>query len=444
MVYKKDIINILFVASFPIFGLGTYISASKSPSLGYLVSAAPYVLIVLFYLVDLLYRREFQIRVNIWYLTVVLFLLSTVASLFIALGKNLPDTTQSLTIARSIVILMPFQAFVVVHLYNEKGTELVRLTFISLTLLLLINLVGYFALGLSNNLHSIEGRVNFPFIDGIYSGACLVAILSLMLAYYFRSAQKHIGWLTGWLVYFSLNLVLLFLINSRLTTMIFLVVLLLILLKAVRSVKSIYWVSVFTLPILLNTGLLIYKILNLPVFVSILKRVDLIDVSTFNGRAFLWQDAFNWLLYDQRGLLLGNGYRGHYFLEITSNVARLWNEQEAYHMHLHSTSLEILVSQGLFMLIIFFLLFYKALKYYRPALTNNEEKGMYLAILIFLLFIMEVDTFLYLESLGAIIFSWLLSYMVVDSPGKSQKRYDINNQVNLKISGDGINSYSRT
>ncbi|ELR68507.1 hypothetical protein C900_00341 [Fulvivirga imtechensis AK7] len=419
--YKKDIINALFVASFPVFGIGSYISASKSPSMGYLISAMPYALIVLFYLTDLIYRRELRIRVNAWYLLMALFLMSTVASLFIALGKNLPDTTRSLTLARSILILMPFQAFVVVHLYNEKERELVRLTFISLSLLLLVNLAGYFVLGLSNYLHGIEGRVSFPFVDGIYSGACLVAVLSIMLLYYFPFARKHIGWLTGWILYFSLNLVLLFMINSRLTTLIFIVVMLLILLKAVSSVKSVYWVSVFTLPILLNTGLLIYKLLNLPVFAAILQRVDLIDVSTFNGRAFLWQDAFNWLLYDQRGLLLGNGYRGHYFLDITSNVAQLWNEQEAYHLHLHSTSLEILVSQGLVMLIIFLLLFYKALKHYRQALGGNQEMGALLAVLIFLLFIMQVDTFLYLDSLGAVIFSWLLSFMVVDKPGNDQE-----------------------
>lgn len=421
MLYKRDIINTLFVASFPIYGIGAYISASKSPSLGYIVAVIPYVFITIFYLIDLLYKREFSVRANIWYILMLLFLLSTVASLFTALHKHLPDINRSLIMFRSVLLVMPFQAFVIVHLYNEEEkSRLVRLTLLSLSILLWLNLVGYYVFGFTNQLHSIEGRVNLPFLDGVYSGSCLLAVINLMLFYYWDAVKDNLPRLIGWMTYFVLNLLLLFLINSRLTIIVFIVVLLLLLFRVITRVNVIYWVSIFTIPILLNTGLLIYRILNLPVFVSLLKRVDLIDVTTFNGRAFLWQDALDWLWHDQRGLVFGNGYRGHYFLDITSNVAKLWNEQEPYHLHLHSTSLEILVSQGLVVLAIFLILFYKLYSYYSRAFEEKLQQGAFLGAVVFMLFIMQVDTFLYLESLGAVIFAWMLSYIAISSPQKEQ------------------------
>jgi len=377
---------------------------------------------VLFYLVDLLYRRNFAIRVNGWYLLMVLFLVSTVSSLFVALHKNLPDTNPTLMMVRSALLLFPFQAFVVVQLYNEEGETLAKLTFKSLSLLLLINLIGFFAFGITNALHSIEGRLNFPFLDGFYSGSCLLAILSLMLLHFFRDVRGDAFKLTGWFAYFGLNLVLLFCINSRLTTLVFLLIVILLAFNLLGKLRSIYWISLFTVPILLSTGMLLYEVLSLPVFSSILQRVDLLDVTTFNGRAFLWKDALDWLMYDQRGLILGNGYRGHYFLDLVSDVAELWNEKDLHHLHLHSTSLEILVGQGLVGYGIFLLLFYRLFSYLRNDYRMKGNYAIFFSVAVFLLIIMQVDTFLYMESLGALLFMWLFSFAVMHRKKKGKEK----------------------
>jgi hypothetical protein len=410
---KRNIVNTLFILSFPVFGLGNYVSAISSPTAGYFLSVSFHFAIVLFYLIDLLYKREFQIRINSIYGWMTLYLISCAASLFIASAKGLPDPTFVLMVGKTILMFLPFQAFIIVSLYNEKQKDfLVRLTLIGLSLLLVFNLIGFFGLGLTNGVHSIEGRLNFPFLDGFYSGACLLAIINFLLLFYLKRNWQYpvrVLFLGG---YFMANLAMLILINSRLTILIFFFVLGIYMIGLIRA-RGLFWLSQFTLPILLSSGFLIYELLQLPGLSSILQRVDVEDVTTFNGRAFLWRDAMDWLMYDQRGLLFGNGYRGHYFLDLITDVAKLWNEKETHHMHLHSTSLEILVSQGLIFYVIFCFLFYKAFEYYRDRNLKKRPDGAFIPIIVFLLFVLQVDTFVYLDSLGFIIFSLLLSRAVI-------------------------------
>lgn len=390
------------------FGIGSYFSALHSPSAGYIISVSPHLLIMVMYFIDLLYKGEFYVRVNMNYYLMLTFLIGSIASFFIALSKGLPDATLLLTIAKSVLLIVPFNAFIIVLLYNERKGSIVRLTLQSLSLLLFINLIGFFAMGLSNEVHSIDGRLNFPFLDGFYSGASLLAIINLILLYYLKRAWGDPLRFTLFSTYFIFNLVLFFLINSRLTIMIFVLVLFLSLVGLLRM-RGLYIVSMFTIPILLSSGLLLYKILQWPVFISMLKRVDVEDVTTFNGRAFLWKDGMDWLLYDQHGLLLGNGHKGHYFLNLISDVAKLWNEKDVHHMHLHSTSMEILVSQGGIFFLLFALLFYKIYKHYKNSHQVKREEGSFLPVVIFLLFLMQVDNFLYMDGLGFVIFSLLVS-----------------------------------
>lgn len=411
----------LFVLSFPVYGIGAYLSGAKSPSLGYLVSAAPHLCITFFYVLDLIYQGEFRIKVNALYGWMTLFLISSAASLFVALYKDLPETNQGLTVIRSVLLLVPFQSFIAVRLYNADGASLAKLTFISFSVLLVINLVG-FLFGIKNEIHNIEGRVNFPFLDGIYSGSCLIAVICLMLLNYFADVRTNIFKLTGWIAYLSFNLLLLFLINSRLTILVLLVVCAIMLFNMIEKINPIFWISMFTVPILLSTGLLIYRILTMPVFVSVLQRVDIVDITTFHGRAFLWNDALDWLLYDRQGLLFGHGYKGHYFLYLVSDVAKMWNEKNLHHLHLHSTSLEILVSQGLVFYIIFMFVFYRVIQYYKKAHHQKTTEGMFLAVSVFLLFILQVDTFLYMESVGGVIFAWLASAAALRSTAPVEQR----------------------
>ena len=150
MLNKRDIINFLFLLTFPFFGIGAYISGGFSPSVGYIVAIVPQILIILFYLIDLVYKSDVKIKVNWVYVLVLIFQLTCVVSLFVSLSKNMPAMNMIGNVTKSILLLVPFQAFVIVFLYNENHREnFVKLTFWSLTCLLLINLIGYYGLGLN-------------------------------------------------------------------------------------------------------------------------------------------------------------------------------------------------------------------------------------------------------------------------------------------------------
>jgi hypothetical protein len=414
VIEKRDIINFLFVVSFPVYGIGTYIAASVNPSVGYFISISPHILIITFYFIDLLYKKTFSIRLNAAYFLMLLFQLSCIVSLFIALSNNLPESTLHLTVGRSISLITPFHAFIVVALYNDHDeSQLPRLTLLSLSLLLAINLLAYYGLGWSNAFHNIEGRLSLPFFDGLYSGANTIAIINLILLYYLVRSWRNAILFICLLAYFIFNFALFYMINSRLSMLIFLFVITLILTKSVRA-KVIFPLSMVTIPILLSSGFLLYQILQHPLFVSLVQRVDIIDVTTFNGRAFLWQDAIDWLVNDQRGLLFGNGYKGHYFLDLVPDVVKLWNAEDSHHLHLHSTSLETLVCQGVVFFILLCVIFYITYGYYRRGHKEGSEQGSFFPVVIFLLFIMQVDTFVYLDSLGWVIFALLMSRTVIN------------------------------
>ncbi|MBA4054969.1 MAG: hypothetical protein C0490_09680 [Marivirga sp.] len=421
MLDKRDIINFLFLVSFPVYGIGAYVSGNVSPTLGYYFSMSVHLVMVLFYLIDLLYKKEFKIRVNTFYLIMVLYLVSCAVSLLVSLNRQTLHPNPVLMYSKMALLVLPFHAFIVTFLYNEKRHDkLVKLTFNSLSLLLVFNLIGFFGLGLKNGIHSIEGRINFPFLDGLYSGACLLAVINLMILYFLQRSLDNPLKFTYLLMYFLGNLVLLFFINSRLTILVFLVVFLLFLLNFSKSFKGVFLISLFTLPILLNAGLLLYRILSLPVFVFIMQRVNLIDVTTFNGRALAWQRAIDWMFYDQRGLFFGNGNNGQYFLHLMPDIAKMWGVPEPY-THLHSTVLMIVVDQGLVGYALLIILFYKMFTFYKRKFQTGSKEGVFFSIVIFILIVMQIDIFVFQENLGAVIFSFLMANAVLKDSGPSMK-----------------------
>jgi hypothetical protein len=322
--------------------------------------------------------------------------------------------------------MTPFHAFIVVALYNDqKPDQLPRLTLYGLSILLIINLFAYFGLGWTNMLHSIEGRLSLPFFDGFYSGANTLAVINILLIYYLSKSWRNTLVFLTLASYFAINFVLFYMINSRLSMLVFLLVLLLIFFRVIRA-KSVYWVSMFTVPILLSSGLLLYSVLQHPLFVSLIQRVDVNDVTTFNGRAFLWRDALDWLLYDQRGLLFGNGYKGHYFLDLIPDVVKLWNAEDGHHLHLHSTSLETVVCQGVVVLALLCVIFYLTHGYYRKKHKERNEQGAFFPVVVFLLFIMQVDTFVYLDSLGCVIFALVASRAAIRDPLAANSSISLN------------------
>jgi hypothetical protein len=406
-IYKRDVINFLFVISFPLYGIGLYLAATLTPSVGYLFGSMPYAAVLVFYVVDVLYKREFHIKINGNYFISILFYASVVAAFLVALNKHLPGSELSMLMIRSAFIIIPFHAFIIVSIYNEGNDCVMQLTLRGLTLLLVINLAGYYGLGMSNEVHHIEGRINFPFLDGLYSGACLLAIINLMLFYQIRNSgfdRLPKGMLLG---YFIINLVFIFYINSRLVTLVLLLVIILMLFNVRKMFKGVFTFSLFTLPLLLSGGMLIYEILSLPVFQVIMQRVDLLDVMTFHGRSFIWQTGVDWMTIDQRGLIFGNGYKGHYFLDLLGDIAKLFDIRQLQDLHLHSTTLEIVVNQGLIGLGLFFTVLYKSYRYYRGKYRLGASEGAFFPVVLFVLFVCQVDSFVYLDNLGGLLFAFL-------------------------------------
>lgn len=411
MLDKREFINFLYTASFPMYGIGSYVTANINSPVGQVISICIHVAILLFYIVDILYKKDFHIRVNGLFLWMVAFQISCVGAFFIALSKNPPFINEIVSYTRSGIILFPYYAFIAVCLYNEKNSEkLVALTFNSLTIMLFLNLIGFYVFGLTNGTHTIEGRVSLPFIDGMYSGACMIAILNLMLFYYMRKAILNADGFrfTYLLLYFLLNLLLLFSINSRLANLIFLFVFMLAILNIAHKFKGLFLIGIFFVPLLLNLGYVLYQILSLPVFKVIMQRVDLKDVTTFNGRSYAWTKAIDWLLNDQTNIIFGNGHNGHYFLHLMTNIAKLWGVRET-DTHLHSTSLSILVDQGIVGALLLVIISYRAYMYFKNKLSLGKDEGILFAAMVFILIVMQVDMFVYRECTGAVILALLVA-----------------------------------
>jgi hypothetical protein len=406
---KRSIINGLFILSFPVYGIGTYISASISPSAGYMVSFSMHLLILVFYVIDLIYRREITFRLNKVYLAMLVYILTVIASLYIGHFRGLPESNTTMITIRALLLLLPFHSFIAFTLYNDgHEDELPMLLIKGLSALLFVNLVGYFVLGLSNAQHSIEGRLNMPFLDGFYSGASVLAILNLLIAYRIRSNKDRSLESMILSFYFIGNLALLYMINSRLAMMIFLVIFLMFVVR-ILAMRGTFLVSLFFIPILLSCALLLYHVIQLPGMSALMQRVDVEDVTTFNGRAFLWKDGLDWLIGSREGLWLGNGYKGHYFLDLITDVAELWNTDEVFHLHMHSTSLEILICQGLISYAIFCVILFIVYMFYRSKYKEKSLEGAFLGPVLYLLFILQVDTFVYMDGMGFVLLAVLVS-----------------------------------
>jgi hypothetical protein len=414
MLNKRDIINFLYVISFPVYGLGAYISAAVSPSIGYICSISIHILIILFYLIDLAYKRVVRIKVNGLYFLTMALQLTCVVSLFVSLSNNLPSMNMIDVVTKSILLVLPFQSFIVVFLYNEKQkNSFVNMTFLSWSILLLMNVIGFFGFGIGNETNGIPGRITFPFLDSFYSAACLVAMLNLMILAFIKKSLKDPLKLTYLISYFALNLALLYYIDSRLSLLIFFGVFLLFALNLSRRFRGVFLASIFTLPLLLNFGVLVYRILSLPVFVAIVRRVDLIDATTFNGKSLLWQRTLDWLMFDQRGVLFGNGAEGHYFLHLIPDLAKKWFPREES-LHLHSTVLMTLVDQGIFGFVLLLVACYRMYLYYRTEFQKSSTDATFFAVVVFVIFAMQVDTFAYLGTLGYTILGLLIARASVD------------------------------
>ncbi len=394
MIQKHQLVNTLFLLGFITYGLGSYMMfmPNFSWTTGLIFGTLPFVAILLFYLLDLLYRGSFTPVLSRTFLVCLGAVLSLVASLAVGLHYHSPVLKTSNATAMALQFSMPFLAAVVVQVYNLRRNDFDWAAMLLKGLLLLegLNLLGMGA-GLHNKLHSFEGRASFPFVLGIYEAAHLLAIINLLLLFQLRDfANRPIRFL-GILGLYMLNLAIIMSVNSRLSFMIFFVITALFITKAVKAAKGMFTISLFTMPLMMSFGLLIYQILSLPFFVALLERVDKKDVTTFNGRTYIWESAFDWAMHDRRSIVFGNGYNGQYRLRLLEHVAKLWGEPDSYNLHMHSAFLEFFVNQGLVGLLLMYIVYWLGFKRYRADYQAKTAMAPLFAAFVYLMFCWQID-----------------------------------------------------
>ncbi|HEY0975928.1 MAG TPA: hypothetical protein VGE21_00545 [Flavobacteriales bacterium] len=406
MISKRNLVNFLFLIGFPIFGIGSFIGLTRGLSLGMIVSNAAFLAIIVFYLLDALYRKRLNNMLTGTYWLCMLYIATLVVSMFVGLRNGIPGLNTGNVVLSCLIFIAPFNAAVIVQYYNRDNDDFDFSTLLlkSLGLLIAINILG-FAAGIRSMGHSFEGRANFPFIRGIYTGAHVLSVISLMMLFHLRNAARtpvRFGLMAGAL---AINLVMMMSINSRLSLMIFLLLAVLFVTRAIRMAKGIFTISLFTMPLLLSFSLLVYEVLSLPVFTAVLQRVSKEDVTTFNGRSYIWNAVGEWAMDDRRGFLFGNGYKGHYKLRILDFVAKLWGEEHSFNLHTHSTLTEVVMAQGAFGVVLLYMVIWRGFKHYRGQYILRTDQAPIFAGLVYIMFIWQIDIFCYGTDIGhAILF----------------------------------------
>lgn len=396
MISKRKIVNAIFLLSFPWYGVGTYVFVREGFSIGLGFCLIPFVLLILFHLLDLAYKGEYTSVVNKNFRLCLLAILSVDVSVLLGLYYQSPILNPWNSALLIGMFSLPYLASVVVQVYNREDLEfdISRLFLKGLGLFLAVNLLGYGA-GLRNLLHSFAGRVSLPFTMGIYDGAHILAFMNLLMLGYmkdFRGRPMRFMFMLG---IFVMNLGLMLSINSRLSFMVFMAIAVLFVTRAARAARGLYAISLFTMPLLTSFALLIYAILSQPIFTTILDRVSKKDVTTFNGRTYIWEAALDWVMDDRRGLIFGNGYNGQYHLRMLEGVAKLWNESGSYRLHMHSAFLEVFVNQGLVGLFLMYAILWRGYQYYRKEYLDNTTLAPMFAGFAYLMFAWQIDIFGY-------------------------------------------------
>jgi hypothetical protein len=197
----------------------------------------------------------------------------------------------------------------------------------------------------------------------------------------------------------------LFFILVRLNSRISILLLMLTLgIFAIRRAKSylVYWISLFTVPLVLNSRYLLYTILSHPVFKPIMVRTDFEDIITLNQRTILWERGIYWLLYDQRGLIFGLGHQGQYFIGLLRDIQLVWHPTDPHIMHFHSAVFEVLVDQGLVGLTLLVVILFKLFAFYRQEFESKSPMGMFFMAVVFLLFNIQIDVFVLFGGAGTL------------------------------------------
>jgi O-antigen ligase len=213
---------------------------------------------------------------------------------------------------------------------------------------------------------------------------------------------------------YMVNMALMVNVNSRLSFLMFLVITVLFLFRLVRTVRFLFPISLFTMPILVNAALLVYWVLTLPFFAAIMTRVDKEDVTTFNNRTYVWEEAWNWLLDDRRGFFFGNGHQGQYLLDGWERIGKIFMVTHSYDVHMHSTFLQTLISQGVIGYLLFVLVMWYVYKHYRNEYSLGTNQAPLYAAVVYLLFIWQIDIICYGIDFGNPLVFCILSAVAID------------------------------
>jgi len=417
-IQNKHIVNTLFVLGFPLYGIGKYVAQVSNYSLGQFISVFAFLLIVCFYVLEAARRGKAYMPVKPNIIFLVLFFLMSSGAFIHAYRIGVPGLNYINVSMLILFCLLTMVTPLIVLFYNgSKPRRLQYLLAIGLGIDILVNVTGYI-LGFRNAIHSIEGRINLPFGQGLYATANTVAIFNLLvLGIIFYIKNKRIPNLLLWLIVF-VNIYLMLQFNSRLSMLIFLLSLGFILTRLYKLHKTVFILSLFTIPILLSTSDQIYKVLQLPGFSSILKRVSYEDITGFNGRRDIWEKGIEWLTSQGEGFLEGNGYRGHYSIDLLSELEYFW-DKTTINMHMHSSMLEYALSigvSGLFVLLVIMFLGFRQ--------VVLEKHVLLIGPFIYLLFLFQVDNFPYILNYGALIIFTLSSFAFVKTT-KNHVKYHL-------------------
>jgi hypothetical protein len=426
---KTKLINALFLLGFTFYGIGNYLLNKRTYSEGVLFSAIPYLAIVLIFLLDLIYKRRFTPMVNTNFKLVLGFITFMVIGMWVGLRRGYQGLGPLNVSTTSVLYVVPFCAAVIVHVYNRENDDFKwgRMIMQSIALFLGANVLGMLA-GIPNLIHGFFGRMDFPFSMGIYTNAHAFALFALAMTFYIRDfAKRPLNFLLMAGVFMAC-LVVIADLNSRLSTMIFFVFLLLFTTHSIKAAKGLYTISLFTMPLLVSFSLLVYQVISQPLFANLLGRVSKEDVTTFNGRTYIWEAIGEWAIYDRRGLLFGNGHMGQDKLDLLLHMEDLgWGNPSV--IHLHSTFLEVLVDQGLIALILLYFIVYKGFVYYREQYRLRSEEAPLFAIFCYLLFIWQIDIFCYGMDLGYPLLMILLSPLCVDTKWVTRKKRTLSGEL---------------
>ncbi|MCW5900338.1 MAG: O-antigen ligase family protein [Flavobacteriales bacterium] len=418
---KRKLINTLFLLGFPCYGIGFYLGVKQAFTAGMVFSALPFILILAIHGIDLIYRGQARVMVNRIYWIALAFLISMAAGMWVAMLRGFPGYNLINTTGQTIMILIPFNAAVVVRIVNldDPRFDMAGLMLKSLSLLIGINFLGY-ASGMSNLVHSFPGRISLPFMRGIYDAAHLLSIINLMLLFHLRDPLRKPITFAVLGTFFLVNTAVMVDVNSRLSFLVFLVLTVLFITRVMRRARYVYAISLFTLPLLLSFALLIYQVLTLPIFEAILSRVSKEDVTTFNGRSYIWYAAWDWLVNDRRGLLFGGGYNAQHALGFMKRIARLWGVERPALIHMHSSSLQILMAQGVTGFALMCTCLWYAYDRFRKFFRADTKEAPLFAAVVYLLFIWQVDIFCYGLDFGIPILFCMLAYIAVDTAPSRQ------------------------